>query len=203
MLARPWRETQTRIVNLPEDDPDLFKIFALFIYTGKIFSPRPNDIEVYPDNSRRDLEWARLAHAWVLGDKVQAMAFKDAITDAICAKIALDRKWPITLHQIIYPGTTAAAEGIRRLCVNIARENWTPLTLKMTLRDEAWSEFFEDLAVVLMEVVNGRGEKAVAGRPGCVYHEHCEGTECWMDMEFLWGGGRRPYVACSMLMSSY
>lgn len=190
MLSGPWREARSKSVNLTEDDPDIFAIFALFIHTGKIFSTRDGDIEIYPDGSRRDKEWARLARAWVLGDKLQATAFKEAIADAICDKVVLDRKWPLTLHQIIYSSTTPAVKGVRRLCVDIAVAKWDARTLKCTMRDEEWSEFFEDVAVRLL-ALRKRGEKCESaeiefGEPGCRYHAHvAEGTACWSSMEFL------------------
>ena len=187
MVAGPWREAYSKTVNLAEDDPDIFSIFALFIHTGKIFSTRDGDIEIYEDGSRRDKEWARLARAWVLGDKLQATAFKDALADAICDKIVLDRKWPLTLHQIIYPRTTPAAKGIRGLCVDVAVAKWDVRALKFTMRDEEWSEFFEDAAVRLLAMrKQSEGEEIEFGEPGCRYHGHAvESTACWKGMEFL------------------
>lgn len=192
MLAGPWRESQTKSVDLQDSDPDVFAIFALFIHTGKIFSTRPGDVEVYADGSRRDWEWARLAKAWVLGDRLRATAFKDGMADAICDKMVLDRKWPITLHQIIYPGSTPAAKGIRRLCVDIAATKWDARTLKTTMRSEEWNEFFEDVAVRLLQMrEQGKENEVVFKAPGCTYHEHVgEGTKCWRSMEFLWTAPR-------------
>lgn len=191
MLSGPWRETQNNTVALTDDDPDVFYIFALFIHHGKIFSTRADDVEVYPDGSRRDREWARLARAWVLGDKLQATAFKDAVADAICDKMALDRKWPITLHQIIYAASTAMARRIRRLCVDIAVTKWDARTLQSTLRDDAWAEFFEEVAMRLM-VMRARKSEGLKEseidfeRPACLYHEHvAEGKACWKTMDFL------------------
>lgn len=194
MLGGPWHESQTRTVTLEDDDPDVFSIFALFIYTGKIFSARANDVEVYLDGSRRDKEWVRLARAWILGDKLQSTSFRDAVSDAMCDKIVRDKKWPITLHQIIYAETTPVARGIRRLCVDIAVAKWDARTLRGTLRDESWSEFFEDVSVRLMGMREERRNKIDFKRQACTYHEHvAAGTGCWKGMEFL-GGGAKPDV---------
>ena len=172
---------------MADDDPDIFTIFACFIYSGKILSTRQNDVEVYPDGSRRDREWARLGKAWVLGDKLQATVFKDAVADAICEKVAQERKWPTTLHQIIYPQTTPAARDIRRLCVDIAVSKWAKRTLARTMRNQSWSDFFEDVKVRSLEMQKGEKRSDVDfGRPGCRYHEHvAEATKCWRDMRFL------------------
>lgn len=185
MLAGPWLESQTR-ATLPDDDPDVFSLFARFIYTGKICSSQSNDVQVYPDGSRRDLEWPRLARAWILGDKLQSTSFKDAVTDAICENMAREKKWPTTLHQVIYPNTTSAARGIRRLCVEIAVSKWEARTLRATLKDEEWGAFFWDVAVRLM----GMREKEKTGKvdfedAGCRYHAHvAEGTDCWRKVVF-------------------
>lgn len=196
MLSGPWRESQTKAVSLTDDDPDVFDVFARFIYTGDIFSSRDGDTEVYPDGSRRDWEWARLARAWVLGDKLQATTFKDAVADAICEKIVRGGKWPTTLHQIIYPNTTASARGIRRLCVDIAVAKWEVNTMKSTLKDEAWCEFFEDVSIRLH--MAQKREKAAGidfERPGCRYHAHvAEGVSCWREATAYGAGLFMPKV---------
>lgn len=191
MLSGPWQESRNKTVALGDDDPNIFSIFALFVHCGKIFSARANDVNVYPDGSRRDREWARLARAWVLGDKLQATAFKDAVADAICDKMVLDQRWPITLHQIIYAESTPMARRIRRLCVDIAVTKWNARTLQGTLRDDAWAEFFEDVAMRLMVMRARKHEGLEESRsnfdqPGCLYHEHvAEGKACWKTMDFF------------------
>lgn len=39
-LKAEWREGQEKMVNLPEDRPEIFEIFNRFIMDGKIYSSR-------------------------------------------------------------------------------------------------------------------------------------------------------------------
>ncbi|PPJ55878.1 hypothetical protein CBER1_03767 [Cercospora berteroae] len=87
-LNRQWIEGQEKKVNLPDDDPDIFSIYADWLFTGKIAS-KPEQSEQseqrshvanWPDVSEEQIIQAEL---YVLGEKLMDDAFCDYILRAL------------------------------------------------------------------------------------------------------------------------
>lgn len=177
-LKSGFQEAKERSITFPEDDPELFNIFANFVYTGYIRSRKPNDIIL---DRNFDCEWDRLGTMWVLGEKLQAAEFKDAVVDALVEKLRAGSKHPATMHQTVYPGG-AGPSGMRRLLVDIAAWTWSKTQLESTERKEEWVGFFFDLAVKLQTLVGARRPIApwkTDSGPECLYHDHESEKACY------------------------
>ncbi|KAH9826006.1 hypothetical protein Tdes44962_MAKER03789 [Teratosphaeria destructans] len=105
MLGKEWKERNTHVVSMPEDDPASFELFAGFVYTGRVFSNAPSSaagVRAKSKEQEHDAEeFERLAHAWALGEKLMSTTFKDAVTDATINKIYAakpDRASPMRRH---------------------------------------------------------------------------------------------------------
>lgn len=88
-LANGWKESEERTIRLPDEDPEDFSLFARFNYSGIIHSKREGDADEDGDG-----EWVRLADSWILGDKLLATTFKDAIIDSIVQKAVKEGNVP-------------------------------------------------------------------------------------------------------------
>ena len=79
-LSRDWKESQEKIVKLPGCNAHAFRIYVQWLYTGQLHTKlqfnhtSPNDGQ---------WEWANLVKAYLLGDYLQDIDFKDTIMDAM------------------------------------------------------------------------------------------------------------------------
>ena len=95
-LNKNWKEGEECIVALPEDNPEHFKIFSGFLYTGQVHSSKEGDFKSAESSGgiTMDAEWSRICDLWVLGEKLLSSSFKDACTDAFLAKIYEKGNYP-------------------------------------------------------------------------------------------------------------
>lgn len=176
-LRRGWRETEEATVRFPEDDPELFRIFADFVYSGQLDTVRHDDRDDGFDD-----EWKRLGLCWALGEKLLSISFKDAVMDAIVDKIITRRTYPIDLHHTAY-SNSSGGNKMRELLVDVAVWCWKKEDFKDQREKAEGSEFFCDVSMRFCEM-KGRVKKAT--RPwidaGCQYHEHEGSEQCYKDM---------------------
>lgn len=164
-----WKESEEKVIHLPDHDPEHFQLFFLWVYNHIIFSAKEEDAP----EGETDKGWDRLANAWALGAYLQAPDFRDAVADAIIEKLWFGFKFGQSMHESIYPSTDANAP-IRKLIVDIATWRWDPSILKKQKNDGSWSDFFYDLSVAMM---SSRKTIDLSGSPPwvrdpCAYHEH-------------------------------
>ncbi|KAI4940139.1 uncharacterized protein J4E92_001427 [Alternaria infectoria] len=75
-LGRPWRESQERIVRLPECDATVYKIYINWLYTGLLYAvPAGPSSSIGVSSS--------LVRGYLLGDYLQDADFRDNIIDAL------------------------------------------------------------------------------------------------------------------------
>ncbi|KAL4904479.1 hypothetical protein BDW74DRAFT_179053 [Aspergillus multicolor] len=123
-LARPKRtlEAKERIVELPEQDPDVFALFVHWLYF--------KTIPVAHDNmgAEEDVEYMELAKAYVLGDMLVSPAFKNVAIDIMVEKSLAPKMngslyYPkIKVIQYIHSNTLNGSK-IRRLLVDLYLEH--------------------------------------------------------------------------------
>ena len=174
-----FSEAQDRIVRLPDDDPELFKIFLAFTYTGRVYCTKADDRE----SPNEDREKGRLADAWMMAERLQSVKFKDAIVDSLIANMLSTGTYPTGTYKGIY-AESAGPSGMRKLHVDIAVFSWSNKDLEDADRDEAWQDFFYDVAVRSQAF-------GIAGRPRqepwkeaswCRYHDHGDAAPCYKSM---------------------
>ncbi|KAF2122121.1 hypothetical protein BDV96DRAFT_461964, partial [Lophiotrema nucula] len=131
-LNGKWEEAETRVVKLPEDDPETFRLWLNFVYTNNL-ATNGEDGKAYEEMSIeeamavRGAEYIRLSKLYVLAEKLQDCAVKNAVLTAIWdlseegRTCGSDGKWVIPWTQeigILYEGTPQN-DSIRRLVVDL------------------------------------------------------------------------------------
>lgn len=152
-LGKEWKEGHDNKVHLEEENPEIFKIFQLFLYSGCIYSKKDGDLSDFDESGHgRDGEWRRLSEAWIFGEVILSTSFKDAVVDAIITKIKLTNQDPTGLHTLIYPVSTSKS-GIRTLLVDIAVYSWSDVAFQ-ALKSRWPREFFFDVAIAFKKMKN-------------------------------------------------
>ena len=71
-MSAAWKEAKEGVVSLPEDEPEIFKLYLQWLYNDTI----PCE-EKGPDHADHVEEYLRLSKAYVLGDKLQDGDFQN------------------------------------------------------------------------------------------------------------------------------
>ena len=174
-LRNGFIEGATRTIRLPEEDPQHFEVFVNFVYTGRIYSFKEDDRR----NEGCDDEWNRLGECWIVGDKLLAQNFQDAVVDSIGSKIVQGGSHPLSMHELIYP-KTVGPNSMKSLLVEIGAFSWTSVQTKERKIKSDSAEFFLDLAVRLKEMTaeDRKGKKPWVDA-GCRYHVHGNERPCY------------------------
>ncbi len=139
-LSNGWKEAEDRLVKLPEDKPETFKIYIHFTYTGHLAVIAEPD----PKGRDRSKEHPLLADLYVLAEKLQDINCKNAIMRAMfhtCRPKGVQGNTPSAkICCIIYEGTPEGSP-MRKLLVDlytyIATKAWI-----MSASKGKWPEDF-------------------------------------------------------------
>lgn len=112
-LKREWKEAQQRTIPLPDDEPDVFKLYKKWIYYCRIFSMNGTAA-----NQQGDGEYCLLVKAYILGEKLVDNHFKDAIIDCIIDKLRSTAMFDLRLTNPIY-NHTPETSPLRRLLQDV------------------------------------------------------------------------------------
>ncbi|KAK3716003.1 hypothetical protein LTR37_006733 [Vermiconidia calcicola] len=136
-LSREWKEGQDRVVRLKElENPEPFKLFVDFLYTGKIFSGKVVDIGTLDHVKANFQEYLLLVEAWTLGEMVLSTPFKDGIMDIMISKLVAGDIIPDNIYPWVWK-KTASNSTLRRLLVDIAIWDWEEDTLSEEVKPES------------------------------------------------------------------
>ncbi|KAK3722424.1 hypothetical protein LTR37_002416 [Vermiconidia calcicola] len=181
-LSSEWKEGQERVVRLRElENPEPFKLFVDFLYTGKIFSGKVVDVGTMDHSEANLQEYYLLVKAWTLGEMILSTPFKDGIMDAMISKLVAGEDFPDSWHPWVWKRTTPNST-LRRLLVDIAIWDWEEDTLSEVVKPESGNvELLYDLAVGLTKITQtGRkGSAPYMADSTCIYHEHGEDKACY------------------------
>lgn len=141
-LSPGWKESKEGVVYLPEDNPTAFEVYVTWLYARKIATMHAS----YD-------EFDDLAEAIVLGEKLQDVQFKNALTDCLIACTENGDSYPPpTIVQKIYECTPRTAP-VRRLLVDMwvwyAEDYW--LTNNEVELDRLEKSFLGELASKLIK----------------------------------------------------
>lgn len=174
-----WKEAKRGTLKLPEETPDAFEIFEAFMYTGRIFSHKDDDDHIDNDGVTHNREWSRLSATWLLGERLQASALRDAVIDALIDKIA-GGSIPTGLDEDIYKGSVRRSP-MKELLVDIAIWDWAPKHLVRLAESVSDTAYLSEIAIkqaLLLE--EGKSPKApYAQGSTCKYHEHGDDKPCY------------------------
>lgn len=108
----PFLEGQTNVIKLPEDNPEDIKTFVGWCYTGSIENSFPADLDPNSDRSPytgADIE--RAFRLWILGDKLLAPSFKNAIARKICTISCRHRILTASWAAYVYANARCQSEA--------------------------------------------------------------------------------------------
>ncbi|KAF2686703.1 hypothetical protein K458DRAFT_252646, partial [Lentithecium fluviatile CBS 122367] len=77
--SNDWLESETRLVTLPEGEPLAFKLYAQWLYTGRLHVEY-NKGETEGANNK---SWDALIDGYLLGEYLQDTMYRDQLVDAI------------------------------------------------------------------------------------------------------------------------
>lgn len=170
MLRGEWKEAQTGVVDLTDDEPDVVALYQTWLYSGRIFS---DCTMCSPEKSAQ--EYSRLVKCYIFGDKVLDGIFKDCVIDCIISLLLGTQLFDPSLTSLVYE-STHAQHRLRRLWQDIYITCGSPSWL-----DEQYDphpEFAIDLSRRQLSSWPGacpQGGASVLCEP-CRYHEHADGT---------------------------
>ncbi|KAH7085520.1 hypothetical protein BKA63DRAFT_19392 [Paraphoma chrysanthemicola] len=150
-MSGGWREAQDRIVNLPDDEPAIFRRYIYLLYTGAL-AVVP---DLVPEKYSGHDEHINLTRLYVLAEKLRDIDSKNCVIQACVVRWQQlhngGRRYAPgeTVIGLIYHGTPAGSQ-FRKLLVDVytyrARSKW--------LRDAemVWpSDFLSELALNLLD----------------------------------------------------
>jgi hypothetical protein len=185
-----WKEAAENNVRLPEETPEAFQAFLTFLDTGAVHLGHfrsASEEDANQETSDETAQWESIAGAWLLGDRILSVSFKDAIVDKVIHMVRDLNQVPTALHRDIYKGS-AFGSGMRTLLVDIATYSWFSGTLADQPGDPECAEFFRDVGVQAMRRRTLQSEALATALydqkdVGCHYHDHkAEGKPCYKTM---------------------
>ena len=178
-----WKEGVSGVIELPSDDelsevdPAVFDAYLQWLYSGKV--DYKCDITEKTRESH-NVEFVKLAHMYVLGEKVQDDTFCDAVIDTTIDKImyhlADGTRWFATTDpvNIIYGGTPTGSPA-RRFLVDIyvryGKSDWV---------EEERDVDHEVLLDLARAFLDSRPQPKRDGirSSSCQWHKHAGGEGC-------------------------
>ncbi|KAH6010119.1 hypothetical protein HBI67_171860 [Parastagonospora nodorum] len=149
----PWKESEERTVNLSENEPDVFRVYLKYLYTGTLAVKNAacggND-----DSSIVADEYATLSKLFVLAEKLMDEDGKTAILAAISARSQEPFSDKILYYpaidsvQIIYEGTPEHSPA-RKLLVTLYT-NFVTFAFVTEKSDAVPKDFLHDLSLSLL-----------------------------------------------------
>lgn len=167
MLNGKWKESEARVVELPDDEPQVFSVYQQWRYggrTNKCFRDaafRPGD------------EYELLVKAYILGEEFIDPEFKDCVVDAIIENLQSTQRFQTHLTNVVFENTPTTS-SLRRLWMDIYFQfggiDW--LDSKAD-GEETNPEFMIEFSRSQMQHRQGFGYgTSHAMFVSCTYHEH-------------------------------
>lgn len=177
-LKKEWAEGENRQIHLRDTDPDVFAVWAKWLYTGRLCYLRA----VYEGQNKSFFEefddWTDI---YVLGDYLQDMDFKDAALDAHIEGMLEYDKYIFKLPKWIYEYTKKGSPH-RKLAVDMYCQAWK--RDDYTRDDDIPPEFFHDVVISIGPRLSSGIEQwnieyLFRNEDLCKYHEHGSEKPCY------------------------
>lgn len=163
-LSQDWKEAQEKVVRLPDDRPDIVKLYIKWLYSGKLLVKWTTELQEF-ERHIGPLEYYTLACLYIFGEKCCDVTFKNAVVASFVGRMDTkigDTCWyPVgKAVDIIYNGTTAASP-MRQLLIDthlwLGHAPWIsgqPL-------DDQNKEFLHDLISSMYRTSSRTGKEVV------------------------------------------
>jgi hypothetical protein len=167
-LRGEWKEASTRQIPLPDDEPAVFSVYQQWLYNSLIHTVR-QDLGFV---SESDIEYELLVKAYIFGEKIIDVAFKNSVVDAITEKVN-QFGFNTRLTSLVFDNTTPASP-LRRLWLDVyyhlGKVEWLEPIMAV---DTVSSEFMIEFSRYQMQK---RTSPSFSDKLdlslGCTYHEH-------------------------------
>ncbi|PNP41617.1 hypothetical protein TGAMA5MH_06546 [Trichoderma gamsii] len=178
-----WTTSASGSVNLKEEDPEVFEIYLHWLYFEKF--PVQNDSPGLEGNT----EYVQLAKAYVLGEMLQDVNFRDAVLDAILvksrSKASDGQNWfPVgPAIRYIYEGTPESSAA-RRLLVDLyTYHGYADWLTQWANKDDLPKQFLLDLAIATLAKRPHPSAPLALKAGTCDYHEHLpDSNSCYLNL---------------------
>jgi hypothetical protein len=183
-LTSSFKEAETGVFELEEEDSATFSVFEQWVYKDRLFIKKSATSSPSSDAEDDQQEWECLPRLYTLGERLDAPKFKDAVISAIIEKVNESKVIPDNWATYVYQNTVAAC-ALRRLIVDFHVFAHQGKLLKKGAcpdAEEIEFEFLQDAMERMSEAgqsVFGVEAADAAEMPwsdACVYHEHGEGV---------------------------
>lgn len=166
-----WKENNEKLIPLPEDQPDIFEIYQIWLYERVIRLPS------LPKAATDAFELGLLVDTYIFGNKMLDLLFTDAIFDCIIEHIRTKGIFDINLIGKVYTQTLPDSP-LRRLLRDLyacagTREWLDQLPADLGVQVEFMKDLLKDQ--LAMRLKNASKSPPFLGDT-CVYHEHGNGS---------------------------
>ncbi|KAK6400603.1 hypothetical protein LTR81_024151 [Elasticomyces elasticus] len=164
-VKKEWSHDHTRTIPMPDDEADVFQVYAQWLYQAKILVKERNEDREFT------LELGTMTKCYIFGEKIQEVFFQNATIDSIFARVHQDEKggtrWYPTDADTVYDGTPEGSP-LRMLIVDMfayhGQQTW--------MKAQRNVDFLVDLAKKLLDVrERPSGPSPVSRNTSSVYHK--------------------------------
>ncbi|KAF1950252.1 hypothetical protein CC80DRAFT_598274 [Byssothecium circinans] len=148
-----WKESDEKIVVLPDDDPEIFKLYLGLIFTNRVYvvKKKAEDVDYLAHSEH---EYGRLCELYILAEKLQDATSKNLLIDAILARSRqVDGdgmlRYPNSGIVAMVYDNTPESSPLRRLLVDFYADHWVT---GWVLDAETPKDFFVDLVKQVLAV---------------------------------------------------
>ncbi|KAI5196589.1 hypothetical protein E4T39_07719 [Aureobasidium subglaciale] len=174
-LSSSFKEAESGIFEMEEEDAATFSVFVQWIYTNRLYIKKtasPGSSVAEDDQE----EWERLPRLYTLGERLDAPRFQDVVMSAIIEKVGESKIIPDNWALYTYQNTVTGC-ALRRLIVDFHVFAHQGKLLKKGAEPDAEDAdpvFLQDVMSRMIDagvtVFNSAGHMPWAN--ACLYHEH-------------------------------
>ena len=171
-----WKESKSRIIRLPANQPAIFHLYVQWLYTRRIPSGDSTS-----NSKTSGKEFRKLVDAYILGDQFQDTGFKNAVVNTFLYAVNMQDEEGTQFYpscdciKRLYEGTPGPC-GFRRLLVDTFIRSGSYEWLEAPNSCDP-PEFLQDLEVALLKASESVNADPAGSLEGCLYHEHEEASK--------------------------
>ncbi len=175
-------------VTLDDEDPETFKRFNAWLYTGNL---------MYDEETMQMIEYGRLFELYVFAEKRLIPGLQNACIDAVIHKFLVGKAFPQIKHTVTLWDNTPNSSPMRKLVVDqfVAKGH---MVKYLAFDDEVDMHSKDFLASLVRTYYTARKDGSL--KPGwdfwarrCHYHTHEDGsTECHQGYRHRTSAGSLP-----------
>ncbi|KAL9128009.1 MAG: hypothetical protein Q9217_003235, partial [Psora testacea] len=169
LLNGAFMESSNDIVELPEEDPGVFEIVHMWLYTSQLAHS--------VDGKDRPCSFLQLVNLYIFGDKFHSEGLRIDAIDQLILRVAEDKKY-IPNPAYVYENT-AASSPLRKLLVATYAHHQPSLAKLLQSHPDHFQdcpEALKDIVVALAEKDPSENTLTMSKAPFvmfyCTYHEH-------------------------------